>query len=75
MNPAQGAAYELAIEFEDRCFPNGPNGGCPIPKSSTDRIDATLDDGNRSTGEVQIVPWNDLHWALQWDFCPTSSCW
>jgi type II secretion system protein G len=75
MNPAKGPAYELAIEFENRCFPNGPNGKCSIPVSSSDRIDAMLDDGNQSTGEVQIVPWTDLHWALQWEFCPTDSCW
>ncbi len=71
----RGPQYELAIEFENRCFPNGPNGGCPIPVSSSDKIDAMLDDGNQSTGDVQIVPWNDLHWALQWDFCQNSSCW
>jgi type II secretion system protein G len=71
----RGAQFELAIEFENRCFPNGPNGGCPIPLTSTDKIDANLDDGNRSTGDVQIVPWADLHWALVWDLCPASSCW
>ncbi len=74
-NMGRGPGYEFAIEFENRCFPNGPNGGCPIPVPSSDRIDAMLDDGNQSTGEVQIVPWTDLHWALEWDVCPVASCW
>jgi general secretion pathway protein G len=71
----RGPQFELCLEFENRCFPNGPNSGCPIPLSSVDRIDKTLDDGNRTTGEVQIVPWGDFQWVLQWDFCPTNSCW
>ncbi|MDD2702455.1 MAG: prepilin-type N-terminal cleavage/methylation domain-containing protein [Candidatus Omnitrophica bacterium] len=73
-NMGRGAQYELAIEFENACFSGGTS-NCATPLSSASKIDTLLDDGVTNTGEVQIVPWNDLHWAIQWDFCNTSSCW
>lgn len=67
------AAYELSIELEDYCFPSGPNGGCPIPRSAALRIDRVVDDDNVTTGDFR---WgSDTYWVMVWDFCPTSSCW
>jgi general secretion pathway protein G len=68
---------ELAVEFENLCFPNGPNSGCNIPLASQTIIDKTLDDGNITTGEVQRVSWGDFHWVLIWDKCPVgvTACW
>jgi general secretion pathway protein G len=75
LNPADGSAFELSIELENRCFGNNTNSGCPMPDPSGDRIDLALDDGNRTSGNVQKTSWGDWHWALYWDICPTSSCW
>jgi prepilin-type N-terminal cleavage/methylation domain-containing protein len=74
-NSSGGPNAELSIEFENRCFPNGPNGGCPIPDTSKVRIDTTLDDGCITSGAVQVTPWGDFHWELVRDICPGTSCW
>ncbi len=69
----QGAYYELSLEYEDYCFPSGPNGGCRMPASSAAKIDTMVDDGNLSSGEFRGS--GDYHWALVWDLCPTYACW
>lgn len=57
-----GRATHLVLEFEDYCFPSGPNGGCPIPANSGQRIDLTIDDGNLRTGD--FIGGGDYHWIL-----------
>lgn len=61
-----GAANELWLEFEDTCYPSGPNGGCPVPANSQRIIDKAIDDNNINTGDVRGG--GDLHWILLWDY-------
>ncbi len=65
-NFGQGAANEMWIEFEDTCYPSGPNGGCPVPRDSQLNIDRTIDDGDIATGDVRGG--GDLHWIMLWDY-------
>ena len=73
--------YELSLEYEDVCYPNGPNGGCPIPLASKTKIDKTVDDGQYNGGDFQYdnSEVGDIWWVLQWDFCTPPSgqtwCW
>lgn len=69
----QGANFELSLEFEDWCYPAGPNGGCPIPTASLQNIDETVDDGVLTTGEFRGG--SDSYWVLTWDLCPAYACW
>jgi len=57
-----GTNNHLVLEFEDECYPSGPNGGCPIPRTSAQRIDNAVDDGNLGTGE--FIGGSDYHWIL-----------
>ncbi|HOW42580.1 MAG TPA: prepilin-type N-terminal cleavage/methylation domain-containing protein [Candidatus Omnitrophota bacterium] len=68
-NFGRGTAGELAVEFENMCFPNGATSNCPVPLSSQLIIDRSLDDGVNNVGEVQRTSWNDLHWVIIWDKC------
>jgi general secretion pathway protein G len=74
-NISGGAYFDLSLEFENYCFPSGPNSGCPVPDDSMRRIDLTLDDGDINTGDIRKVSWGDFHWNLVPDICPTNSCW
>ncbi|MCF7907694.1 MAG: type II secretion system protein GspG [Candidatus Omnitrophica bacterium] len=65
---------ELCVEFEDYCYPDGPN-NCSLPLASAKRIDAVIDDGNVTTGYFQHPGGTDAVWVMQWDFCSTYSCW
>jgi type II secretory pathway pseudopilin PulG len=81
-NLGQGAWHELSLEFEDYCYPSGPNYECSAPATSDQKIDEYVDDGVRTTGAYQYenhddIPqgYGDAYWALEWDFCEaTISC-
>ena len=69
-NIGEGPGYELYVEFENTCYPSGPNLGCRVPNGSARKIDEMLDDGNLYSGNVQYqIPGStdDLSWILVWD--------
>ncbi|OQX52653.1 MAG: hypothetical protein B5M48_04825 [Candidatus Omnitrophica bacterium 4484_213] len=73
-NWGRGPEIELTLEFEDACYPDGPNGGCPVPYSSARIMDRMMDDGRPDTG--CIIGWGgDLTTIIRWDFCATQYCW
>ena len=59
----------MILEFENYCFPSGPNSSrCAVPRNSAQKIDATVDDGNLATGDVrQRATGEDMGWVLIWD--------
>lgn len=64
--PGVGTWNHMILEFEDWCYPGGPNGGCPIPLTSGQKIDETMDDSSLTTGEFWSYGGraNDYHWVL-----------
>lgn len=52
----------IVLEYEDSCYPSGPNGGCPMPRNSALNIDDQLDDGVLTTGDFYGS--SDYHWVL-----------
>ncbi|MDD3296985.1 MAG: type II secretion system protein GspG [Candidatus Omnitrophica bacterium] len=77
--------HEFCLEYEDACYPDGPNFKCAIPYASRKKIDEKIDDGDGSTGAFQYSyseahpERGDVFWVLQWDFCTPEegarACW
>ena len=71
-NFGKGAARELWLDFEDYCYPSGPQ-KCAMPTSSALMLDRIVDDGNLATGDVERgkesgkQTANDVARILVWD--------
>jgi len=59
--------YPLVVEFENRCFPNGPNEKCAISEKSGEKIDTLIDDGDFDNGSFRKSPgrFTYFHWVLK----------
>jgi hypothetical protein len=58
---------DIVLEFEDYCYPTGPNGACPIPLASGLKLDRIFDDGVQNTGDVIRMGPGDWHWLIVHD--------
>jgi len=71
--------YPIVVEFEDSCFPNGPNEKCAVVEESGKKIDTLIDDGDLDNGGFRKSPgqYTDYHWALVWEICRSGDkgCW
>ncbi|MCF7908551.1 MAG: type II secretion system protein GspG [Candidatus Omnitrophica bacterium] len=69
---ARGLQSEIWLDFEDACYPleGSVSLDCPIPDKAKNKIDATIDDGDPSDGNVQEGlggSAGDFSWFLVWD--------
>ena len=69
-NWGKGLPSELILEYEDFCYPTGPNSPrCGVKKESAFIIDKTVDDANLDTGEARygFSSPTDFGRVLIWD--------
>ncbi|MBU2473189.1 MAG: type II secretion system protein GspG [Candidatus Omnitrophica bacterium] len=65
----QNGMNELSLEFEDYCYPRGPNYACILPIDSARKIDSMFDDGDERAGVFQKTGTGDYNLLLYRDVC------
>src|SRR3989338_6673064 len=76
INRGKGAACDISLFFDDRCYPSGVDLECRVPENTAQKIDQMVDDGNTTynvtdpSGNMWLIgsgPNFELYWVIIWD--------